>query len=127
MNQGANLYFFILFQFIGLLVVLGGFFAYSRHQEISFFFGLWHKKRVFFIVETLMFALILLVLIKPVTANFKCFYNGNSLNRASKYDWFNGQCQIESGIGKNGKPTYVPFERIRGTSSDDPSPIDENE
>ena len=85
-----------------------------------------HKKRNFVILETLMFAIIVLICIKPITNNIKCFYNGNSLNKETKYDWINGQCQIEFGTGKNGKPTYVPYERIRGNSTTD-SPEDSAE
>lgn len=120
------MHFFLLFQFIGLLIIIGGFVAYAKHKEIPVFFFIWHKKRNFVILETLMFAIIVLICIKPITNNIKCFYNGNSLNKETKYDWINGQCQIEFGTGKNGKPTYVPYERIRGNSTTD-SPEDSAE
>lgn len=116
-SQGAILYFFLLFQFIGLLLILGGFIAYAKHREIPVFFFIWHKKRRFFALEILMFAIITLLCIKPLYNNFKCFYAGHSLKQLTKYDWFIGQCQVSFATDKNGKPTYVPYGSMRGTSN----------
>lgn len=113
------MYFFLLFQFIGLVIIVGSFIAYAKHKEIPIFFFIWHKKKSFFACVVLMFAIITLICIKPIYNNVKCSYNGHSLNKSTKYDWINGQCQIEFGVGKNGKPTYVPYERIRGNSTND--------
>ncbi|MGL4674275.1 MAG: hypothetical protein ACRCXK_05390 [Wohlfahrtiimonas sp.] len=119
------MYFFLLFQFIGLIIVLGGFAAYAKYKEIPIFFFIWHKKRRFLVFETLMFAVIILICIKPIYNNVRCSYNGHSLNKDTKYDWINGQCQIEFGVGKNGKPTYVPYERIRGNSTNNSEDAEE--
>ncbi|MDC7251564.1 hypothetical protein [Wohlfahrtiimonas chitiniclastica] len=110
--------FFLSFQFTGLAVVLAGFILYAKRKEIPVFFFIWHKKRIFFALEALVFALIILVCIKPLTNNIRCAYNGHSMNKVTKYDWINGQCLVEYGTGKNNKPTYVPYERIRGTSGE---------
>ncbi len=111
------MYFFLLFQVIGLLIIIGSFIAYAKHKEIPIFFFIWHKKRNFFLLEVLMFAVITLLCIKPLYNNFKCAYAGHSLKQLTKYDWFIGQCQVSFSTDKNGNPTYVPYERMRGTSN----------
>lgn len=124
--KGAILHFFLLFQSIGLILVVAGFVAYAKYKEIPAFFFIWHKKKIFLLIETLIFAIIILICIKPLSANIRCAYNGFSLNKSTKYDWFNSQCQIEFGIGKNGKPTYVPYERIRGNSTNNAKDDDDS-
>lgn len=106
---------FILFQLLGVAVVMGMWFLYSKSKKIySFVDVVMDNIKKVLISLAVMFLVLTLVMVKPLWYTAKCSIHGTSMSANTKYSWVMGDCLMET---KN--KSWIPVKISRGIPDGD--------
>lgn len=105
---------FLLFQLIGFIFTVGCWFVYAKflHNKIygdNWFDVITDNIKKFVISVFVVFAIITVLLSKPLWYTAKCSIHGTSMNANTKYSWVMSECLMET---KN--KSWIPVKITRG-------------
>lgn len=103
------MFWFILFQLLGLIALVTALIFYCRFKKLKFFPFIYQHVKHILIALVAIIVLITLICWKPLYHTTECFFRGTSMRAETKYSWYLGECQIKTRTG-----SYLPLNRSRG-------------